>query len=130
MTCAIEQFAKVHVKVTQKRIEAVHITERNAKVTSVEPGEAVVVEHDAKGQPLETRRLPFRFSMFLPAFKGVDAVAAVPGLCNPRGFVLVDKLTPGELWREIIERKNMAVALLAGAVAIGISNIIAAAVHG
>lgn len=45
-------------------------------------------------------------------------------------FVLVDKLTPGELWREIIERKNLAVALLAGAVAIGISNIIAAAVHG
>jgi putative membrane protein len=45
-------------------------------------------------------------------------------------FVLVDKLTPGDLWREIIERKNMAVALLAGAVAIGISSIIAAAVHG
>jgi uncharacterized membrane protein YjfL (UPF0719 family) len=45
-------------------------------------------------------------------------------------FVLVDKLTPGELWREIIERKNMAVSLLAGAVAIGMSNIIAAAVHG
>lgn len=45
-------------------------------------------------------------------------------------FVLVDRLTPGELWREIIERKNLAVALLAGAVAIGISNIIAAAVHG
>ena len=45
-------------------------------------------------------------------------------------FVLVDKLTPGQLWREIIERKNVAVALLAGAFAIGISNIIAAAVHG
>ncbi|EJU09243.1 hypothetical protein LH128_29974 [Sphingomonas sp. LH128] len=45
-------------------------------------------------------------------------------------FVLVDKLTPGELWREIIERRNMAVALLAGAVALGISNIIAAAIHG
>ncbi len=45
-------------------------------------------------------------------------------------FVLVDRLTPGELWREIIEHKNMAVALLAGAVAIGISNIIAAAIHG
>lgn len=45
-------------------------------------------------------------------------------------FVLVDKLTPGELWREIIERQNMAVALLAGAVAIGISTIIAAAIHG
>lgn len=45
-------------------------------------------------------------------------------------FVLVDKLTPGELWKEIIERQNMAVALLAGALAIGISSIIAAAVHG
>jgi len=45
-------------------------------------------------------------------------------------FVLVDRLTPGELWREIIEHKNVAVALLAGAVAIGISNIIAAAIHG
>jgi sulfide:quinone oxidoreductase len=29
--------------------------------------------------------------MLLPAFKGVDAVAAVEGLCNPRGFVLVDE---------------------------------------
>ncbi|WP_295633906.1 DUF350 domain-containing protein [Novosphingobium sp.] len=45
-------------------------------------------------------------------------------------FVLVDRLTPGELWKEIIERQNTAVALLAGAVAIGISSIIAAAVHG
>jgi sulfide:quinone oxidoreductase len=26
----------------------------------------------------------------LPAFKGVDAIAAVDGLCNPRGFVMVD----------------------------------------
>ena len=45
-------------------------------------------------------------------------------------FVLVDRLTPGQLWREIIERQNMAVAVLAGAVAIGLSTIIAAAVHG
>ena len=45
-------------------------------------------------------------------------------------FVLVDKLTPGNLWREIIERRNLAVALLAGSVAIGISSIIAAAIHG
>jgi uncharacterized membrane protein YjfL (UPF0719 family) len=45
-------------------------------------------------------------------------------------FVLVDRLTPGELWKEIVERQNVAVAILAGAVAIGISSIIAAAVHG
>lgn len=46
------------------------------------------------------------------------------------GFYLVDKLTPGDLWGEIIVQKNVAVAILAGAVALGISNIIAAAVHG
>lgn len=45
-------------------------------------------------------------------------------------FILVDKLTPGELWKEIIERQNMAVAILAGAVALGLSVIIAAAIHG
>jgi sulfide:quinone oxidoreductase len=28
--------------------------------------------------------------MMLPSFKGVDAVANVEGLCNPRGFVTVD----------------------------------------
>jgi len=30
-------------------------------------------------------------------------------------FIVVDKLTPGELWKEIIEKQNQAVALLAGA---------------
>ncbi|MBU6266953.1 MAG: DUF350 domain-containing protein [Sphingomonadales bacterium] len=45
-------------------------------------------------------------------------------------FVLVDKLTPGEMWKEIIEKQNIALAVLAGAVAVGLSNIIAAAIHG
>ncbi|MFN4186339.1 MAG: NAD(P)/FAD-dependent oxidoreductase, partial [Hyphomonas sp.] len=45
----------------------------------------------AKGQPGESHVLPFKFSMLLPAFKGVEPVAAVEGLCNPRGFVIVDK---------------------------------------
>lgn len=45
-------------------------------------------------------------------------------------FVLVDVLTPGKLWAEIIEKKNTAVAMLAGAVSIGLSIIIAAAIHG
>lgn len=45
-------------------------------------------------------------------------------------FILVDKLTPGELWKEIIERQNTAVAILAGAVALGLSMIISAAIHG
>ena len=63
----------------------------NAKVQEVRPGEVVAVEHDAQGQPLKEHVLPFKYSMLLPAFKGVDAVAVVEGLCNPRGFVIVDK---------------------------------------
>lgn len=63
----------------------------NAKVREVRPGEVVAVEHDAQGQPLQEHTVPFKYSMLLPAFKGVDAVAAVEGLCNPRGFVIVDK---------------------------------------
>ena len=63
----------------------------NSKVAEVRDGEMTVVPHDEKGQPLEPQVLPFAFSMLLPAFKGVEAVAAVEGLCNPRGFVIVDK---------------------------------------
>ena len=63
----------------------------NSKVAEVRDGEMTVVEHDAKGQPGESHVLPFGYSMVLPAFKGVEPVAAVEGLCNPRGFVIVDK---------------------------------------
>ena len=63
----------------------------NAKVQEVRPGEVVAVEHDAKGLPLDEHVVPFKYAMLLPAFKGVEAVAAVEGLCNPRGFVIVDK---------------------------------------
>jgi sulfide:quinone oxidoreductase len=63
----------------------------NAKVPAVRPGEIVAVEQDARGQSLQEHVLPFKYAMLLPAFKGVAAVAAVDGLCNPRGFVIVDK---------------------------------------
>ena len=63
----------------------------NSKVTEVRDGEMTVVEHDGKGQPGEAHALPFKYAMLLPALRGVDAVAAVEGLCNPRGFVIVDK---------------------------------------
>ena len=43
-------------------------------------------------------------------------------------FFLFDRLTPGMLWKEIIEEHNTALAILAGAIAIGLSIIIAAAV--
>lgn len=62
----------------------------NAKVVDVQAGGMHVVEHDDSGQPVKEHTLPFAYSMMLPAFRGVDAVAAVENLCNPRGFVLVD----------------------------------------
>ena len=45
-------------------------------------------------------------------------------------FVVIDKLTPGSLWQEIMEKQNRALATLAAGVAIGVSIIIAAAVAG
>ena len=44
-------------------------------------------------------------------------------------FVIVDKMTPYHLWKEIIEDKNVALAILIGALSIGMCIIIAAAVH-
>jgi sulfide:quinone oxidoreductase len=63
----------------------------NAKITRAEAGSLTVTEHDDDGKPRKEHTLPFKYAMVLPAFKGVDAVAAVPGLCNPRGFVVVDE---------------------------------------
>ncbi|OGI58158.1 MAG: pyridine nucleotide-disulfide oxidoreductase [Candidatus Muproteobacteria bacterium RBG_19FT_COMBO_61_10] len=63
----------------------------NAKVSKVEAGKMFVAEHNDKGEVIKEHELPFKFSMMLPSFKGVDAVAAVEGLCNPRGFVIVDE---------------------------------------
>ena len=45
-------------------------------------------------------------------------------------FIIVDRLTPGKLWQEIIEKQNRAGASLAGSVAIAIGIIVAAAIHG
>ena len=63
----------------------------NAKVTRVDAGKVFVTEHDENGQPKKQHELPFAYSMLLPAFKGIDAVAGIEGLVNPRGFVLIDE---------------------------------------
>ena len=62
----------------------------NAKVTKVEPGKMHVEQYDDGGHLLKEHELEFKYSMMLPAFKGVEAVANVEDLCNPRGFVFVD----------------------------------------
>lgn len=44
-------------------------------------------------------------------------------------FITIDKLTPHDLWREIIEEKNVALAIIVGFMALAMGIIIAAAVH-
>jgi putative membrane protein len=46
------------------------------------------------------------------------------------GFKLFDKLTPGNMDEEILQKQNIAAAILAGAFVFGICIIIAAAIHG
>ena len=73
----------------------------NAKVTKVEAGRMFVTELDDQGAVKKEHELPFKYSMMLPAFKGVDPVAAVEGLCNPRGFVLIDEYQRSKKYRNI-----------------------------
>ncbi|AKR44284.1 MULTISPECIES: DUF350 domain-containing protein [unclassified Methylophilus] len=45
-------------------------------------------------------------------------------------FVIIDKITPYQLWREVVEKNNLALAIIVAAMCIGIAMIIAAAIHG
>ncbi len=63
----------------------------NAKVDKIEDGMMYVTEVDEDGNEKKKHELPFKHSMMLPAFKGVDAVFGIENLVNPRGFVIVDE---------------------------------------
>jgi len=60
--------------------------------------------------------------MLLFAAIGIGAAIA--------GYKLFDKCTPGDLTKEILENKNVAAAIVAGAVILGVCIIIAAAMLG
>jgi putative membrane protein len=62
------------------------------------------------------------FGSMLYALMGV----AVFWVC----FLVIDKLTPYDLWAEIVEKKNIALAIVVGAMCIAIGLIVSAAVHG
>jgi sulfide:quinone oxidoreductase len=73
----------------------------NAKTTKVEDGKLFVDELDASGEVVKQHEVDYKFGMMLPAFKGVDAVANVEGLCNPRGFVMVDEFHRNPTYKNI-----------------------------
>ena len=62
------------------------------------------------------------FGSLLYAFIGVVVLLL--------SFIIIDKITPYNLWEEIVEKQNVALSIVVGAMAIGVSVIIAAAVHG
>jgi uncharacterized membrane protein YjfL (UPF0719 family) len=45
-------------------------------------------------------------------------------------FVIIDRITPYNLWEEIVEKQNQALALVVAAMSLGICIIVAAAIHG
>ncbi|WP_428421537.1 DUF350 domain-containing protein [Methylibium sp.] len=45
-------------------------------------------------------------------------------------FVIIDKLTPYDLWAEIVEKQNLALAIVVAAMCLAIGLIVAAAIHG
>jgi uncharacterized membrane protein YjfL (UPF0719 family) len=44
-------------------------------------------------------------------------------------FIVIDKITPYDLWGEIVEKQNRALAMVVAAMCLGISIIVAAAIH-
>lgn len=55
--------------------------------------------------------------------------AAIGIIIFALAFAIIDKVTPYNLWKEIVQEHNTALALLLGAMSLGICIIIAAAVH-
>ncbi|PTE22311.1 pyridine nucleotide-disulfide oxidoreductase [Cereibacter changlensis JA139] len=73
----------------------------NARVASVDAGMMHVEELDEDAALRRRHELPFAFSMMLPAFRGVAAVRGIEGLCNPRGFILVDRFQRNPTFRNV-----------------------------
>jgi uncharacterized membrane protein YjfL (UPF0719 family) len=44
-------------------------------------------------------------------------------------FLVIDKITPYNLWSELVEKKNQPLATVVAAMCLGIAIIVAAAIH-
>lgn len=73
----------------------------NAKVAKFEENVAHIEELDRIGQIEFSHELPFKMAMFLPPFKGSPAIAQVPDLCNPKGFVLTNEFQQSNAYHNI-----------------------------
>ena len=66
----------------------------------------------------------FQAVAYMLLFAAIGIVAAIAG------YKLFDKCTPGDLHQEILENKNVAAAIVAGSVVLGVCIIVAAAMLG
>lgn len=64
------------------------------------------------------------------AFFGSILFALIGVIIFWLSFVIIDKITPYDLWQEIVEKQNVALGLVVAAMSLGISIIVAAAIHG
>ncbi|QBM26584.1 DUF350 domain-containing protein [Hydrogenophaga pseudoflava] len=64
------------------------------------------------------------------AFLGSILFALIGVLVFWISFIVIDKLTPYDLWKELVENRNMALGLVVAAMSLGISIIVAAAISG
>lgn len=63
------------------------------------------------------------------AFLGSILYALIGVLIFWLFFVVIDKLTPTDLWAEIVEKQNVALGMVVAAMCLGVSIIVAAAIH-
>ena len=63
------------------------------------------------------------------AFLGSMLYALIGGFIFWLCFIIIDKITPVDMWAEIVEKHNKALAMVVAAMCLGISIIIAAAIH-
>ena len=67
----------------------------------------------------------FRPAAFLGSILFALVGVVVFWLC----FIIIDKITPVDMWAEIVEKHNKALAMVVAAMCLGISIIVAAAIH-
>jgi putative membrane protein len=67
----------------------------------------------------------FKTGAFLSSIVYALAGVVVFWLC----FIVIDKLTPYNLWEEIVEKQNLALGLVVASMSLGICIIVASAIH-
>lgn len=68
---------------------------------------------------------PMEFKFILASIVYSLIGIAILGVC----FWIFEKITPENVWKEIIEKQNVAIAIVAAAFMIAIAIIIASAIH-